>query len=77
MKTHFEKALDYVRNNVDMLYINRCIVRAMEMRCPFSISFPTSTDEITDLLEEYGQDNDLSEGWWCEYGDIDDIIEML
>lgn len=77
MKTHFEKALDYVRNNVDVLYINRCFVRAMEMRCPFSTSFPTSTDEITDLLEEYGQDNDLPEGWWCEYGDIDDIVEQI
>lgn len=77
METHIKSALDYVRNRVDMLYINRCIVRAMEMRCPFSISFPTSTDEITDLLEEYGRDNDLSEGWWCEYGDIDDIAEQL
>lgn len=77
MKTHFEKALDYVRKYVDMLYINRCIVRAMEMGSSFSISFPTSTDEITDLLEEYGQDNDLPEGWWCEYGDIDDIVEQL
>ena len=77
MKTHFEKALDYVRKHVDMLYISHCIVRAMEQRCPFSVSFPTSTDEITDLLEEYGQDNDLPEGWWCEHGDIDDVIEML
>jgi hypothetical protein len=77
MKTHIEKALDYVRKYVDMSYIKRCIVRAMEQGCPFSISFPTSTDEITDLLEEYGQDNDLPEGWWCEYGDIDDIVEQL
>lgn len=33
--------------------------------------------EIYDLLEEYGEDNDLPEGWWMEYGDIDDIFLKL
>ena len=56
MKTHFEKALDYVREN---------------------ITHPCEEYDIIDLLEEYGQDNDLPEGWWCEYGDIDDIVEQL
>lgn len=32
---------------------------------------------IIDLLEEYGEDNDLPEGWWEEYGDIDDILMKL
>lgn len=77
MKTQFEKALDYMRMYVDMPYINHCIVRAMETRCPFSLAFPLEADDITDLLEEYGQDNDLPEGWWLEYGDIDDIVEQL
>lgn len=77
MKTHFDNALDYVRRYVDMPYINNCIVRAMEMRCPFSHAFPLEVDDITDLLEEYGEDNDLPEGWWLEYGDIDDIVEQL
>lgn len=71
------KALSHVRKRVDMQYINLCIVSAMEMRCPFSLAYPLVADNISDLLEEYGQDNDLPEGWWCEYGDIDDIIEML
>ena len=77
MKTHFEKALNYVRKHGDMPYINHCIVRAMEMRCLFSLAFPIEADDIADLLEEYGQDNDLPEGWWCEYGDIDDIVEQI
>lgn len=77
MMTHFEKALNYVRKYVDMPYINHCVVRAMEMRCSFSLAFPIEADDIADLLEEYGQDNDLLEGWWCEYGDIDDIVEQL
>lgn len=77
MKTHLEKALDSVRKHVDMPYINHCIVRAMEMRYPFSLAFPTEAIDIADHLEEYGQDNDLPERWWCEYGDIDDIVEQL
>lgn len=72
-----EKALVYVRTSIDMEYINKCIVSAMEMRCPFSLAYPLLADDISDLLEEYGEDNDLPEGWWCEYGDIDDIIAMI
>ncbi len=33
--------------------------------------------KIIDLLEEYGQDNDLSEGWWMEECDIDDIVLLI
>lgn len=75
--TYLEKALDYVREHIDIQYINYCVVRAMEMRCPFSLAFPLESDDITDLLEEYGQDNDLPEGWWFEYGGIDDIVEQI
>lgn len=74
---HLEKAVKYIRNNVDMEYINFCVCHAMEMRCPFSLAYPLLADDISDLLEEYGEDNDLPEGWWCEYGDIDDIVEQI
>lgn len=74
---HLEKALKYIGKNVDMECINFCVCHAMEMRCPFSVAYPLLADDITDLLEEYGEDNDLPEGWWCEYGDIDDIVEQL
>ena len=77
METHIEEALDYVRKYVDMRYINHCIVRAMEMRCAFSLAFPLEADNISDLLEEYGQDNDLPEGWWCEECDIEEIVERI
>lgn len=29
-------------------------------------------DKIFDLLEEYGEDNDLPEGWWQDEGSIED-----
>lgn len=72
-----EKALNHVRKNVDMGFINLCICKAMNMSCPFSLAYPILADDISDLLEEYGEDNDLPEGWWFEYGGIDDIIEQL
>lgn len=72
-----KKALDYVRQNVDMGYVNYLVNKAKEMRCPTGSLDPVFTDLIYDLLEEYGEDNDLPEGWWLEYGDIDDILEML
>ena len=53
---HLEKALNHIRKNVDMEYINFCVCHAMEMRCPFSLAYPLLADDISDLLEEYGED---------------------
>ena len=32
---------------------------------------------ISDLMDEYGADNDLPEGWWLDEGDEDDIFMQL
>lgn len=66
-----------MRDNVDMRAVHRAFVEAMEMRCPIEIHAPAMVDDITDLLEEYGQDNDLPEMWWAEYYDVVEIIEKL
>lgn len=34
-------------------------------------------DKIIDLLEEYGDDHDLGEGWWEEECDLDDIVLLI
>lgn len=31
-------------------------------------------EKIRDLLDEYGEDNDLDEDWYLEYGDIEDFF---
>lgn len=31
-------------------------------------------EKLIDCMEEYGEDNDLPEGWWMEYGDEDEIF---
>ena len=46
-------------------------------RAPFSHLYPQDADDIADTLEEFGEDYGLPEGWWLEYGDIDDIVEQL
>lgn len=33
--------------------------------------------KIIDLLEEYGADHDLPEGWWEEECDLDDIVLLI
>lgn len=37
----------------------------------------TNDSKVIDLLEEYGEDNDLPEGWWENEGDIDDWLLKL
>lgn len=32
---------------------------------------------VSDLLEEYGEANDLPEGWWMEFGEPEDILARL
>ena len=75
--THLEKAIKYIRENVDMEHVGYMIVQSKLQRMPVSLMYASFTDDVQDLLEEYGQDNDQPEGWWCEYGDIDDIVEQL
>lgn len=47
------------------------------MRCSLDMVAPNIYDGIHDLLEEFGEDNDLGEGWWQEYGEIEDIYFKL
>lgn len=34
-------------------------------------------DDINDLMEEYGADHDLAEGWWEYEGTTEDILKEL
>lgn len=77
MATHIEKALEFIRKRIDEQEFNYMVCSAMRERASFSSMYPREADEIADALEEYGQDNDLPEGWWCEECDIDEIIERI
>ena len=79
-RTELDKALDFVREQIGPVtrhYIRETATKNMEHRMPASGGIENTADKIQDLLEEYGADNELSEGWWMEYGDIDDVLVKL
>lgn len=78
MNKKLKKAITYVKMNLEdyeIAEIKAKIDRAYAMHlmpdacCDY--------DRVIDLLEEYGDDNELPEGWWEEYGDINDILFEL
>jgi hypothetical protein len=74
---NIDKALAYVRKNVDIDYINYIVQKSMQMRCPPSLVDALLADDIRDLLDDYSMDNDLPNDWWCKWCDIDEIIERI
>ena len=77
-RTDLEAALDYVRCEMDadeLIYYWAMVSRNLNHRHPASGGLDDG--KVIDLLEEYGADNDLPEGWWEEYGDIDDWLMKL
>lgn len=60
-----EKALEYTRQELTKKYRGK------------AVSEEEILDDIQDCMEQYGEDNDMPEGWWMSYGDIHDIFVML
>lgn len=71
-------ALDYV---CEQLGTERTVAIRMQVTYNMKHRMPVNTGiddaKVIDLLEEYGQDNDLPEGWWENEGDIEDILLEL
>ena len=74
--THYEKALNYLRKNHTWSEAEEAaaLERIDHQRCSLDYAAPAIAEAIADLLEEYGQDNDLLEGWWMEYGTAEDYF---
>lgn len=75
---HYEQAIAYVRNTIDIDdvgYISGRIWKNHGSLC--SEDTIGLSDRIYDLMEEYGQDNDLPENWWLNEGDIEDVFDKL
>lgn len=81
MKQQYSKdvkdAIAYVRANVDMDDV-RCAMTIIDrQRCPLYQADPSLDCQIYDLMEEYGEDNDLPECWWMSEIDEDTILFEL
>lgn len=77
MDENIKQAVDYVRQQMDEDEL--AVVRAQRMVC-WDHHMPIQTDyddTIHDLLEEYGEEHELSEEWWSETFELDDIIIEL
>lgn len=64
-----QKALDYLRQCIDRAKIDSTISEMYRKHCPSLCAVDPFNlwDEIYDLLEEFGEDEDLPENWWLEY----------
>lgn len=78
MNKELKKAIAYVKKNLEDYEL-------AELNAQMDMAYAThlmpdaccNYDKVIDLLEEYGEDNELGEGWWEEYGDINDILFEL
>ena len=75
----FEQAIQYVREN--KTWNDGEDFAALETidnyKCDIGQANRKIADEIIDLMEEFGENNGLPEGWWYEYGDEDDVFFEL
>jgi hypothetical protein len=70
-------AIAHVRANVDMDDVRRAMRIIDHQRCPLCQADSSLDCQIYDLMEEYGQDNDLPECWWMSEIDEDTILFEL
>lgn len=78
---HWEKAIDYVREKKTWTDAEEEVALDLidRMRCPLSMTSTGSgiCDEIRSLLDEYGEENDLPEDWWVDFGTEEDLFFKL
>lgn len=79
MDKHLQEALKFVRDNKNWSSAEEAVALGGigEMRCGLDHASPKICENIAELMDEYGEREDLEEDWWREFGDEDDIFFML
>lgn len=72
--THLEQAVAYVKDNVRELHVLDVFNQMYDQHSSLQAVDPALSDEIYDLMEEYGEDNDLPENWWLNEVDGEEDI---
>lgn len=75
--TDYEMAIAYVRENIDPVRVEKAVKVLNEQNMELADIDEELNDEIYDLMETYGAENDLAEGWWEYEGTTEDIIKLL
>lgn len=75
----YRNGIAYVMENLDE--DDKAIIRAECNKAYKQHLIPdcniVDDSKVTDLLEEYGQENDLPEGWYLEEYDASEILTMI
>lgn len=70
-------AISYVAKNVDKVGVIFTFHNMLLLREPLFRVNANLCDKIYDLMEEYGQDHELAEGWWLNYYDEEIVFEKV
>lgn len=76
---YIKRAVDYVRENKTWSKAEESVaLEKMELyRCSLDVASPYIINEIYDLLEEFGKDNNLPNRWWREYINEEGVFFLL
>lgn len=72
--THLEQAIAYVKDNVRELHVLDVFNQMYDQHSSLNAIAPDLSDRIYDLMEEYGEDNDLPENWWLNEAEDEEEI---
>ena len=76
-KSVFSKAIAYVKANISSEKVQHVKEVLATNNMELDDVDENLSDEIHDLMEEYGADHNLAEGWWEYEGTTEDILKEL
>lgn len=74
LANHIDSAIEYVKDSVEYSRISIAQALMGNMNCELVDCDESLNEIIIDLMEEYGQENGLPEGWWESECYTDDIV---
>lgn len=72
-----EICLEYLSNHLNLDEVMLCLSQSKMQRCPVRQANHKLVDKLTDLMDDFGEDNGLADGWWLEYGEVDEWLEDI
>lgn len=77
-KTDYKNlCLDYLSSHIDLDEVMLCLSQSKMQRCPVRQVNHRLIDRLTDLMDDFGEDNGLADGWWLEHGEVDEWLEDI
>ena len=71
------EVLKFIKERIDKVQLEEAVDAMYYRREPLEYVDVNLYNEIHDLLEEYGSENDLAEGWWNYEYEIEKLVLEL